>query len=384
MATYGPQPARPRDRDGDVAMAEFDSTPLFMRNLPPEESDNVAYEAIKSLVYEGTPNEQALNLKIQGNDYFKAKRFREALGFYNQGLSVNPDDIIVKEALLMNRAACNIELGNYGIALRDTSAALTLNPSSVKGYYRSSVALAALGKYTEALDACDRGLLYHPTNSGLREQQEKMAKLKGDWDAKLADKADKERKEAQEKAVKHAAFRALGLIQISTGKPKPLHTQYEPHFDPNFSGFRTSATPVLFPVFLLYPQYNTSDLITSFDPSATFAWHLSTMFPPTPGHPVSPGMTAPNHSGPPDWDRAGEYTAQNLAVYATTNRRRMLKIGKRMTLRDACDAAARVAPGEERDGLELCDDAITFTVVPKGERERAWVEEYKRKQSMGA
>lgn len=166
--------------------------------------------------------------------------------------------------------------------------------------------------------------------------------------------------------------------------PNP-HAQWAPHFDPNFSGFRTSATPVLFPVFLLYPQYSTSDLITSFDPSATFAHHLSTMFPPTPGMPVSPSVSSPNNRPTaPEWDRTGEYTSGNLSVYATTARHRLLKIGKRMTLRDACDAAARVPSGWEKDGLELRDGSMSFSVVPKGEWEKAWVEELKRKQAAGA
>ena len=51
------------------------------------------------------------NFKEQGNDYFKGKRYREALGFYTQGVDAKPDDsdARLKEALL-NRAACNLEL----------------------------------------------------------------------------------------------------------------------------------------------------------------------------------------------------------------------------------------------------------------------------------
>jgi hypothetical protein len=54
--------------------------------------------------------EVALNFKEQGNEYFRGKRFREALGFYTQGVDAKPMDPALKEALLLNRAACNMEL----------------------------------------------------------------------------------------------------------------------------------------------------------------------------------------------------------------------------------------------------------------------------------
>lgn len=37
-------------------MADFDSVPLFMRDLPGDDSGNVAIEALQALVYEGTPD----------------------------------------------------------------------------------------------------------------------------------------------------------------------------------------------------------------------------------------------------------------------------------------------------------------------------------------
>ena len=54
--------------------------------------------------------ETAQNFKEQGNDYFKGKRYREALGFYSQGIESHPTDLALREALLCNRAACNLEL----------------------------------------------------------------------------------------------------------------------------------------------------------------------------------------------------------------------------------------------------------------------------------
>jgi hypothetical protein len=53
--------------------------------------------------------EIAQKFKEQGNEYSEGKRYREALGFYTQGIDSKPD-VQLKEALLLNRAACNLEL----------------------------------------------------------------------------------------------------------------------------------------------------------------------------------------------------------------------------------------------------------------------------------
>lgn len=122
----------PEERSYEQKLQEFDSVPLFMRSLPDEGVDDTAITALQSLVHEGTPDggwiesstiilatlsfaEIAQNFKEQGNDYFKGKRYREALGFYSQGIDATPTDQTILDALLCNRAACNLELREYFI-----------------------------------------------------------------------------------------------------------------------------------------------------------------------------------------------------------------------------------------------------------------------------
>jgi len=64
-------------------------------------------------------------------------------------------------------------------------------------------------------------------------------------------------------------------------------------------------------------------------------------------------------------------------VYAPTYRKRLLKVGKKMTLRDVCEAA-KAAQGQPTDGLELKDGCLSFVVMPKGGVEKKWIEEYKK------
>jgi hypothetical protein len=66
-------------------------------------------------MFSARSTEIAQNFKEQGNEYFKEKRYREALGFYTQGVDAQPTDVVLQEALLCNRAACHLELGEFFI-----------------------------------------------------------------------------------------------------------------------------------------------------------------------------------------------------------------------------------------------------------------------------
>lgn len=92
----------------------------------------------------------------------------------------------------------------------------------------------------------------------------------------------------------------------------------------------------------------------------TFGAHIERMFPP--------------QAPPADWDVKREYIVGNLAVYAITKKKRLLKIGKKMTLRDVL-RAAKGKDGE--DGLEVKDGCLSFIILPKGSVEQKWVEDFK-------
>lgn len=116
-------------------------------------------------------------------------------------------------------------------------------------------------------------------------------------------------------------------------------------------------------MFFLYPQHATSDAIPSFLESTTFTAHLSSMFPP--------------HGTRPDWDTKGEYVEGNLVVYVITRRKRLLKVGRKMTLGDVFERAGRDGEGRE-DWVDVKEGCVGVVVLPKGEVEGRWVEEFKR------
>jgi hypothetical protein len=105
-----------------------------------------------------------------------------------------------------------------------------------------------------------------------------------------------------------------------------------------------------------------SDVISHFAEDTSFSAQLSAMFP--------PGAVSP------EWDQKGEYTSERLVVYAITHRRRLLKVGKRMTLMDVFKAS-KSKDGDPKDGLEIKENCLTFVVLPMGEVEQKWVVEFK-------
>lgn len=352
-------PSGPQPLPDDVIakkLAEFDSVPLFMKYLPTDETDHdVALAALRSLAHEGTPDEVAQNFKDQGNDYFKGKRYREALGFYLQGVDAGPVSSALGEALLANCAACNLELKNYGSVLRDCSKVLAINPQNSKAYYRSALALLALERLDEASDCCLRCLTYDAENK-------RVLDLKGRIEKALIEKEELERKR-RERILKERetgqklsrAFKERHLVVL----PRSCNP-VDPKFDPEDPSEKT----LIFPVLFFYPQHATSDMISHFVEDTSFAAQLSVMF---------PSQTA----APPAWDVKREYSSGRLVVFAMTHKKRLLKIGKKMTLREVFQVV-KDKVGDLADGLELKDGCLTFIVLPEGEEEKKWVEEYKR------
>lgn len=130
-------------------------------------------------------------------------------------------------------------------------------------------------------------------------------------------------------------------------------------FKPRFDEDDPDRNTLIFPVHFLYPQHATSDTVPDFHEDTSFGDHLAAMFPP--------------NGKPPKWDEAGEYVNGQISVYAATSGKRLLKIGKKMTLREVIREARM-----DGDGLELQGGCLAFIVVPRGDIETNWIAEFKR------
>lgn len=137
-------------------------------------------------------------------------------------------------------------------------------------------------------------------------------------------------------------------------------------------------TPLIFPTFLMYPTHAQSDFITHFHQETSLDDQLAQMFPPS-------SSSSSSSSGIPfaEWDTKRQYYTSNLVVYVETRHRRLLKVGKELTLREVLAKGVRPADkatGQPRDGIVLKDGLLSFIVLPKGEEEKKWIDEYKRQR----
>ena len=114
----------------------------------------------------------ALNTEVReaarkkGNQAFRAGDYAEAVAHYSTALEGEGTG---NHTTFSNRAASYMQLGEHAKALDDARRCITLKPAWVKGYYRTGVALRALGRPQEALEAFQKALEVDPGNSDVRQ-----------------------------------------------------------------------------------------------------------------------------------------------------------------------------------------------------------------------
>ncbi|WVF67084.1 hypothetical protein IAT40_001829 [Kwoniella sp. CBS 6097] len=367
----------------------LDSTPLFMRETPKEGETSDVLEALRTLVFEGEGDEIANNCKNHGNELHSQKSYSEAIKAYTSGLDAHPSDQSLRISLLNNRAACHLQLKNYRSVLQDTGGIialytaenLTTDKALVKAMFRAAQSLVALDRWQEASDVVERG----KENAGKvkGEDEKPWTKLADDIAKGIKkdnDRAERIRKETLDKLALRKAVDARGLVVKDTSSPPD--NPHPLHFDPDSipaadadaeAGYMppTPEIPLIFPVFLLYPTYGQSDFITHFHEDTSFEDHLNVMFPSS-SNPQVPYA---------DWDSKREYSVSNLVVYVETAEKRLLKVGKELTLREVLRKAKRDAKADvKKDGVVLRDGLMSFVVLVKGAQEKAWIEDFKAKR----
>jgi hypothetical protein len=192
-----------------------------------------------------------------------------------------------------------------------------------------------------------------------------------------------------------AYYQSRGLIVVNTPSPpdNPHPLSFDPEALPNDPPLYTTPapdstdttsswtppplhTPIIFPCFLLYPTHAQSDLITHFQEETSLDQQLAVMFPPD-----SSGSSSTSGASWAPWDTKHEYYCSNLVVYVETRAKRLLKVGKELTLREVLRKAVREPKdGLPRDGVTLKDGLLTFVVLPKGAAEKAWIDDFKRQR----
>ncbi|TQV98821.1 Tetratricopeptide repeat-containing [Cordyceps javanica] len=334
-------------------LADLNKSPLFMTEL--EDNDDIA--ALQALDYEGTALENSADFKERGNECFKVRGYADAREFYTKGVLLlaagerarargettrdpdgaadGPDEVAAQRAMLaslyLNRAACNLELDNYRSVWLDCTAALRLDPRSVKAYYRAARALLRVDRVGEAGDMCARGLAFDAGNGALRA---------------LA--ADERRATAQRRErLLRAALAARGIPTRSTDKPPEMEdaaVRLVP--DPDDPRSRLA-----FPALLLYPVHFETDFIKEFDETQSLEDHLGYVF-------------------PLPWDREGVYRLPAVSCYVETRDGGLLKMGKKASLLKVLSTGK----------VEVVDQVVRIFVLPADKADE-WIVKFKEQKA---
>ena len=200
--------------------------------------------------------------------------------------------------------------------------------------YRSSQALLALDKISEALDCCTRGQVLQPENSAFRSLSSRIESRASKIAAVETTRSKAAARVAKEKEVLSAALRARQILIRTDASPPSLEDAVI-HLSPD--PLSPSST-VVFPLLLLYPLNAQSDFIKSFPENDTLSDHLEYIF-------------------PLPWDSEHRYRVGNVECYMETMKEGggLIKIGKKMSLLEVIGGGKAV----------LLDGIVKVNVLPK-------------------
>ncbi|KAJ3598174.1 hypothetical protein NHX12_001687 [Muraenolepis orangiensis] len=119
-------------------------------------------------------------LKLEGNDMVKKGRFQDALGKYTECLQLKPGECTV----YTNRALCYLKMERFAEAKQDCDAALRLEPTNKKAFYRRALANKGLKDYLASSADLQEVLQQDPgVQEAEKELEEVTALLRQSLDA---------------------------------------------------------------------------------------------------------------------------------------------------------------------------------------------------------
>lgn len=353
-----PQLSEFHNKSADEVLDELNRMPFFMTQL--DESDgaggnNVELEALKAMAYEGEPHEIAENFKNQGNDLYKAKRYKDAREMYDKGLEVMCEDKKINESLYANRAMCELELKNYRTCVGNCQMALGINPMNVKCYFRMGKAFFALDKLKDAHEAVQFGLKVDPENKSLNNLLVTITKRENDRKAYQ----EKRMREEQRKKDLDTFLSDAILLRNIKNIPTKQKSEFLDSAKAKLEDPMDFESQMIYPTIIMYPTTNEFDFIAETGELSTIQDILDMVM-----------------QRPPEWFEMPEhknFSAKKLLAYMETESGGLIKAGKKLTIHDILKKDSPKVP--------LFDNALKIYFVPKSESEE-WISKWDKAEAI--
>lgn len=123
---------------------------------------------------EKEPESPSLIAKKKGNDAYLAKNYEEAITFYSEAISLEPESAVYYS----NRSACYAALKQWQKAYEDALQCIAKDPKFIKGYYRLSSAQTELKLFDDSLSTLRAALTLEPDNEVLLRQMKTVQQKK--------------------------------------------------------------------------------------------------------------------------------------------------------------------------------------------------------------
>lgn len=124
-------------------------------NYSSENAKKVVQESnVNQLITEVQDSQKAENLLIQANGLLDARRYQEALVFYNRVIAIKNDSA----ETWVNRGNALIALQQYPEAVESYDKAIAIRPNKDEAWYNRGNALTALQHYEEAVKSYDEAI----------------------------------------------------------------------------------------------------------------------------------------------------------------------------------------------------------------------------------
>ncbi|GFH49669.1 hypothetical protein CTEN210_06145 [Chaetoceros tenuissimus] len=173
------------------------------------------------------PNPQAEAVKAEGNAFFKAGKFAEAIAKYDAASEIDG----TVPAYQSNAAACWEKLGDYENMEKAARKCIAADKNFVKGYFRLATALKNLNNLGACIKALESGLAIQSSNPDLKKMKKEITELqRAEQVASYCTKAE----EQMQNGDIPAAYKTLELAsRLDAGNPdiERMMSKVKPKFE---------------------------------------------------------------------------------------------------------------------------------------------------------